>query len=1613
MPLIPPGGGGSALPSLASPANGGFIGKVAPAIPQDALPEMPGNEKGPDPAEPQAPPARTFRPGCLFALALLLAAAASALAVLNGPGFRLLARQAGLKAAASQGLKGDFRVEGTLLSGFRLSGIDLSDGKAGGTSIRIADLSLDYRAPALLSNPAGLDWLDAAGMGKAEIRLVLPAGPTDPDKKTKTPHRPEAGVPDSFSPLWNLLDADLAIADLTLSVVRGDRVISVESLRFSLPRGGEGSLRASRLALPGVEPLAGLDAAIRRDGRRLEIGPLPLPGQTELQKLVLTEPQPGGWTAEAAVGVGGGTLEAAFRAPGEVDLNLRRGNVIDLSQIRLPFRGETGLRGSVTALALGFRGDFATPSTWRLDGKLVASKAGRGEHTLDSVLLRLEENRLILEAIRNRANLLLTASAPLDGVGTASGLRDLPLDLALKLEVPSLADQLSTLTNPPPLDGAVTIEARELQIAAGRLRSGSLLLEPEGLLWNGTALPGGRVAAQVEGENFLRLAAEFGLDERNHLHLDAGLDTGTLDYEGEARGSLDTTGRLGVLLSDLGLGSLSGAAGFDWKGTGSLREPRHRGGIDLTLASLAIRDGTELEGGLSLRYENRSAELANFVVRAGDVALGGTGKWDGKALVLPDWKLQRGDHTPLTLQLGLPLGAGGGGGFLAQPGPLSVRLELDGLAPGELTRFWSGSVPLAGALEGRIEAEGSFDSATLTGDLKFRPDEPAVEGEPGPGALLALAFGFRGDADRPASWQGTFDAVASGLRWGDVSVENLSLKAAAAGPEPGPLAATLRFEQAGTKLEAGARVDLAGAGTLGDLRKLPVLLDADLSVKDLGLLLADLAPSRWKTFPLTGSLEGRIEGLRFESGSVAGGVVSLHSADLALEDEGFESFALSARIPGADQVVASVDLGLDPVNSLRGEGEIHLRRRTYEGRLDLVADLVSEASSLRRVLGGTRLRSLLPGRTALSWEGSGAFGTPDHVGRISLEAGPLVLADGAEAIDLAVKGDYRGNSARFPEFTLRSRPLDLEGSMTWEGGHLSLEAAGRSGGRETLRLEGRLPLETGRLGANAWFTQESPILLSLKLDELPVETVFRLFASRAPVRGSLSLDLSAGGTPARPTLGAELSLAGISVPREGGDLPAGRLDLVVEAPGDTLLVKGDYRHPDVQPLALRASLPFHPAAWATGARPFREETLEATAKMERSSLAFLVGQVPGIESISGEVALDAAVTGSLAAPGIRGSGMLDLSRLRLENRNAPSLHDVSLVARFEENRIVLETLRAIVAGGTVEGRGEARFQPGGEPQIRVELKGSEVLVVRTPDLNVRTDLDLTLAGPWSRASLSGEAGITNSRYSRHFDLLPVGFPAKRGTSALPTVERTPRGGGKAYQDLEIGVPLAPFRDWPVSLRVHTKDPFLVQSNLAQSSISGDLKFVGTLGRPNPVGSVTVDAGRLDLPFSRIDVETGRIEFDEATGFNGAIEFKARGKADRYQIAIYLHDRLFSPKYVLTSLPPLASEDILTLLATGTTRDELVSEDAGSMAATKAATLLFRNLQQANDRAGADPTFLDLLEDRTELELGRVNQETGEQTFGGKVRLWKQLFLAGDVDVNSNYRALLKYVFRFE
>lgn len=1573
--------------------------------------------------EAEAPVPKKKRHGCLVSLAVFFFVFLPLLALfLNGPGFRYLARYAGVKVAGSQGLVGDFEIDGNLWSGFTLNGINFAGDAEGSTSLTVDEFAVGYNALDLIRNSAKLTWLETVRIKKAHLDLYLP----DPGEKTSK--EKERGAkeakdpPTDYSPLWNLLASDILIEDLTVFVHQGETTFAVENLTLATPTAADGKLHIGKVDLPGQQPLETVEAVLSRGEHELTFGPLPLLQYATLEKLTVTETEPGAWAVDALVRAADGMLTASFKSPGEIAMGLRPGSQLSLDKLVLPMpEGKTPeLKGALTDLDLRFSGDFAAPATWKINGKLIASDAGWGEHGADTVMLLVKDSQLQFEAARRRTTVRMTAAMPFEKAESIEDLGTLPLTLGMQVEVPSVGELVSDFTDKAPLTGAVKLTAQDVRIVGGKtIQSGSLLLVSDDLAWDGIQLSGAQVAANVASDDHLRFAAEFGLDEANHLRLSGNLDVVKLAYEAETLLEIDTAARLGTVLADLEVTGLSGAATMNWKGSGQIREKEHLGALDLDLAKFLVGGGQPVTGKVTARYEGATAALETLRLSAGDVALSGTGSWDGKAISLPDWKLTRAERTPLSLVATVPFEPGTEGGFLAQTGPLDLTLKLNSLALEEVTRFFSAQPPLAGKLQGELTGKGTFDLIDLDGQFEFRPDlkpgETAVASadSPAPQSRVSVSLGLDGSVRNPATWDARLDALVSGLHWDGMEMENISLKATTdITSTTRPLLAELRFDQSETTLDATARFELGGAATLADLRTRPLQLDATLAVKDFAPLLRDFAPAKFKGLPLTGALDATVTGLTVKGGSVTGGSVRVGSESFAVEGQRFEPLSLAADIPETDLVKMTLAAGLDATNQVNGDGSFHLKNRVYSGKLNLNADLESKDSKLRKLLNGRAIAALLPSLTTLNWEGRGDLVAADHSGDLTLAAENVTLAEGAEPIDLDLAGTYTGTSADFPTVKITSRPLTLSGAIQWREKRLEfVDWRGQSGGREVMTITGGLPLDREKLTPALWFGQESPLDLSMQVKSLPVQTLSRLFLKESPVQGDLSLDLAATGTPAAPGLSLDLLFDRILVPREKESITAGRLAFEIKGAGDDLSLAGKYEHPDIKPLALAASLPFHPAAWARGERKITDEEVSATAKMERSSLGFLASQIPAIESISGEIAIDAAVNGPLAAPEIRGSGTLDVARLRLADRNAPSLHDIDLSARFEENRIILERLYAVVAGGIVEGSGEALLKKGEEPVISLALNGSEVLVFRNTDVNARTDLALKLDGPFSKAALSGEIGITNSRFFKNFDLLPVGLPT-RNTSVLPTVERIPGGGGPAVPDLNLGVDVAPFRDWTVDLRIHTKDPFLIRSNLVESSITADLKVQGTLGHPYPVGFVEIANGELSLPFSTVDVETGRITFDQSTGFNGAIEFKARGKADRYQISIYLFNRILSPQYVLTSIPPMPSEDIITLLATGTTRDELIGEDPGSMAASKAATLFFKNLRKTDNKLEGEPTLLDELEERTELELGQVNQETGEQTFGGKIRLWKQLFFVGDVSADSDYRALLKYVFSF-
>ena len=107
---------------------------------------------------------------------------------------------------------------------------------------------------------------------------------------------------------------------------------------------------------------------------------------------------------------------------------------------------------------------------------------------------------------------------------------------------------------------------------------------------------------------------------------------------------------------------------------------------------------------------------------------------------------------------------------------------------------------------------------------------------------------------------------------------------------------------------------------------------------------------------------------------------------------------------------------------------------------------------------------------------------------------------------------------------------------------------------------------------------------------------------------------------------------------------------------------------------------------------------------------------------------------------------------------------------------------------------------------------------------------------------------------------------------------------------------------------------------------------------------------------------------------------------------------------------MPQEEIISLLATGTTREELLG--GNNVLAGRAAMLLVQQLYRKVFKKG-EATQSSSVFDRLQLDIGNVDPRTGQQTASARYKLNEQLVLIGDLEVGGDFRGIVKYLIRFK
>jgi autotransporter translocation and assembly factor TamB len=351
---------------------------------------------------------------------------------------------------------------------------------------------------------------------------------------------------------------------------------------------------------------------------------------------------------------------------------------------------------------------------------------------------------------------------------------------------------------------------------------------------------------------------------------------------------------------------------------------------------------------------------------------------------------------------------------------------------------------------------------------------------------------------------------------------------------------------------------------------------------------------------------------------------------------------------------------------------------------------------------------------------------------------------------------------------------------------------------------------------------------------------------------------------------------------------------------------------------------------------------------------------------------------------------------RPSNVTLPALNNFKARLNFTGDALTIQQFSGELSGGKFAVTGGVRFPKLTQPTVDLQLKADSALIARNDTLTARANADIKVTGPFASANVTGAVSMTNSHFLKNIDLIPIGLPgrpAPEPPSARP----------------EFSFPEPPFRDWKFDVAIRTKDPVGIRGNLATGGATADLKLTGTGLRPELQGTVRLENVEATLPFSRLQVSYGFLYFDPSDSMNPRIDLQGTSVIRDYTVRVYVYGTLDAPETIFTSEPPLAQEEIISLIATGVTRAELSGNS--NVLAGRAGMLLVQQLYRKIFKKG-EATQSNTVFNRLDLDVGTVDPRTGRQQVSGRFKINDQFVFVGDIGVGGDYRGMLKYLIRF-
>ena len=735
----------------------------------------------------------------------------------------------------------------------------------------------------------------------------------------------------------------------------------------------------------------------------------------------------------------------------------------------------------------------------------------------------------------------------------------------------------------------------------------------------------------------------------------------------------------------------------------------------------------------------------------------------------------------------------------------------------------------------------------------------------------------------------------------------------------------------------------------------------------------------------------RLEGTRLT------GTLQASGTGLLLGKTPLGGFRAQVKFEDGAAIIESLNVTVADAGEITAQGRVTLAAPlAYAGELHMNLTSLAKLDALLATAGHP---AKLGGALKLDWTGDGKIPGMEHSGRLRVR-GENLRHDDLVLNEVRLSAIFSPQQFDTEELHVAAGKVKLDGGIQWKDARLGLSKLAVHLGDELI-ADGEVSVALNPENPFGALPLDQGLSAEISGSNVDIAQLFTGFGMTAPASGKISWDLSATGTLAKPDVKLTVSGRALKSPQAASLAPAD-LDAKVNITDSRLTLDAVARQRDIQPLTVSASVPFDLEKLRGQPALLRELPLMIAVKMPSTSLAILPRLVPAVARVEGTVAANLAVGGTVAKPVLSGEATLAVRSLRLASPTVPPVSGFKSKITFRDDTVTLGDTRGEIGGGTFNVGGSVNLAKLDQPVLDLRLRSNKVLVLRDESLTVRADADVTAQGPLNSATASGTVFVTQSRFLKDVDIVPLTLPGK----PKPQVK-------SVAAPVRVSFPNPPLRDWKFDIAIKTRDQdsFLIRGNVAKGSTALDLRLGGTGLNPFLTGQVQIESFTALLPVSKLEVKRGTVTFSEDDPFQPQLDVQAESRIGKTTVLMSITGPANAPHLEMESEPPLPQQDIISLLATGTTSGEIGSNT--SVLATRTALLTVKRFYKKVFRKNADDSDTgDSLVDRLDVDVGNDDRKTGQPQVEASFRINDKFYLIGEIGLEGQAAGKVRYLMRF-